>query len=307
MKHFIDISDISATEMEDLLELSFEIKKKRKGGVEYKPLTGKVLAMIFTKSSTRTRASFEAGMYQLGGYPMVMNEADLQIGRGESIPDTARVLSRYADGIMIRTYKQKDVEELAQYGSIPVINGLTDDVHPCQILADLMTIKECKGKLKGIKLAYIGDGNNVANTLLQACPKMGVDISVATPVKYACRKKYADQAFEAAAVTGSTVEISNDPAKAANGADVVYTDTWVSMGAEKDGKDERISHFAGYAVDSGLMSKAKPDAIFLHCLPAYRGMEVTDEVIEGPASVVFEEAENRLHSQKAILVRLLGQ
>ena len=305
MKHFIDISDVSAAEIDELLALSFELKKKRKEKIEYKPLEGRVLAMIFTKASTRTRASFEAGMYQLGGYPMILNADDLQIERGEPIKDTARVLSRYADGIMIRTYAHKDVEGLAKYGSIPVINGLTDDVHPCQILADLMTIKEYKGRLKGIKLAYIGDGNNVANTLLQACPKMGLDIAVATPEKYACTKKYTDQAFMEAAATGSAVKILNDPAEAIKDADVVYTDTWVSMGAEA-GRDERLSHFHGYEVGAELMAMANPNAIFLHCLPAYRGMEVTDEVIEGPASLVFEEAENRLHSQKAILVKLLG-
>ena len=305
MKHFIDLNEVSAAEISELLELAFELKKKRKNGVDYKPLTGKVLAMIFTKSSTRTRASFEAGMYQLGGYPMVMNAADLQIGRGEPVRDTARVLSRYADAIMIRTYAHEDVEGLARYGSIPVINGLTDDVHPCQILADLMTIIEYKERLKGIKLAYIGDGNNVANTLLQACPKMGMDIAIATPVKYECKKKYTDQAYAAAASTGASVSVGNDPVKAINGADVVYTDTWVSMGNEAD-SDERVSHFRGYEVDAKLMAHAKPDAIFLHCLPAYRGMEVSDEVIESPASVVFDEAENRLHSQKAILVKLLG-
>ena len=305
MKHFIDLCEVSADEISELLELASELKKKQRNKIEYKPLAGKVLAMIFTKSSTRTRASFEAGMYQLGGYPMVMNAADLQLGRGESIGDTARVLSRYADGIMIRTYAHKDVEDLALYGSIPVINGLTDDVHPCQILADLMTVKEYKGRLKGIKLAYIGDGNNVANTLLQACPKMGVDIAVATPAGYACRKKYTDQAAAAAAVTGASVNIYTDPVKAVNGADVVYTDTWISMGSESD-KNERIPNFKGFEVNAELMAKADPDAIFLHCLPAYRDMEVSDEVIDGPASVVFEEAENRLHAQKAILVKLLG-
>ena len=306
MKHFIDINEVSADEIMELLDLASALKKKSKDGVAYQPLAGKVLAMIFTKSSTRTRASFEAGMYQLGGHPMVMSAADLQMGRGEPICDTARVLSRYADGIMIRTYAHEDVEGLARYGTIPVINGLTDDVHPCQILADLMTIIEYKGRLKGIKLAYIGDGNNVANTLLQACPKMGVDIAVATPAKYACRQKYVDQAYGAAALTGASVSISNDPAEAIESADVVYTDTWVSMGDEKD-RDERISHFKGYEVDAGLMAKAKPGAIFLHCLPAYRGLEVSEEVIEGPASVVFDEAENRLHTQKAVLVKLMSK
>jgi len=306
MNHFIDISDVTAAEIMDLLTLACDLKKKRAEGVEFKPLAGKVLAMIFSKSSTRTRASFEAGMYRLGGYPMVLNASDIQLDRGEPIRDTARVLSRYADGIMIRTYKQSDVEELARYGSIPVINGLTDDTHPCQIMADLQTVLECKGALKGLKLAYIGDGNNVANTLLQACPKMGMHIAVATPPAYACRKEYTDQAFAAASGTGASVSIGADPREAARGADVVYSDTWVSMGMEND-KDERVRDFSGYEVNAELMSLAKPDAIYLHCLPAYRGMEVSDEVIEGPASRVFDEAENRLHSQNAILVKLLGR
>ncbi|MCL2059536.1 MAG: ornithine carbamoyltransferase [Oscillospiraceae bacterium] len=305
MKHFIDISDVSAGEILELIELAFELKEKQRAGIGYTPLSGKVLAMIFSKSSTRTRASFEAGMYQLGGYPMVLNAADLQIGRGEPICDTARVLSRYADGIMIRTYDHEDVLGLARFGTIPVINGLSDDSHPCQVLADLMTVKEYKGRLKGVKLAYVGDGNNVANTLLQACPKVGVDIAVATPARYACDEKYVSQARAEAASTGASVTICTDPAKAVAGADVVYTDTWVSMGMEADG-DERVPHFKGYEVDAALMSLAQKDAIFLHCLPAYRGMEVSDEVIEGPASVVFEEAENRLHSQKAVMAKLMG-
>jgi len=305
MKHFIDLSEVNATEIDDLISLAIELKKMRAEGAEYKPLTGKILAMIFTKSSTRTRASFEAGMCQLGGYPMILSAADLQIGRGEPVRDTARVLSRYVDGIMIRTFAQKDVEELAQYGTVPVINGLTDDTHPCQVVADLMTVYECKGRLKGVKLAYIGDGNNVANTLLQACPKMGVDLSIATPAGYACAKAYVDQALDAARSTGASVEILTDPAAAVRGADAVYTDTWVSMGQEAD-KGERMRAFKGFEVNAELMSLAQPDAIFLHCLPAYRGMEVSDEVIEGPASRVFDEAENRLHLQKAVLVRLLG-
>ena len=303
MKHFIDFSEVSAEETDDLISLAIELKKTR--APEYKPLAGKILAMIFTKSSTRTRASFEAGMVRLGGYPMVLSAADLQLGRGEPARDTARVLSRYVDGIMIRTYRQSDVEEYASYGSVPVVNALTDDTHPCQILADLMTIKECKGGLKSVKLAYIGDGNNVANTLLQACPKMGVDISVATPAKYACRDEYVRQAKKAAGLSGSAVEILTAPACAVSGADVVYTDTWVSMGDEAD-KEERINNFQGYEVNAELMSKAKPDAIFLHCLPAYRGFEVSDEVMEGPASRVFDEAENRLYTQMAVLIRLMA-
>lgn len=304
MKHFIDLSDVTPEELEYLIEQSVEMKLKQDEIDAAKPLAGKVLAMIFSKSSTRTRASFEAGMYQLGGYPMVLNAGDVQLGRGEPFRDTARVLSRYVDAIMIRTYAQADVEELALYGSIPVINGLTDDTHPCQILADLMTIQECKGGLKGVKLAYIGDGNNVANTLLQACPKVGMDIAVATPPGFACRQAYVDQALSAALASGSAVEITCDPMKAVKGADVVYTDTWVSMGMESD-KSDRIKHFRGFEVNAELMAAAGPDAIFLHCLPAYRGFEVSDEVIEGPSSRVFDEAENRLHCQKAVLMNLL--
>ena len=306
MKHFIDLENVGAGELEELLELAADLKSKQRAGVAYKPLEGKILAMIFTKASTRTRASFEAGMCQLGGYPMVLSGADLQLGRGEPLSDTARVLSRYVDAIMIRTFKQSDIEALAQYGSVPVINGLSDDTHPCQILADLMTLKECRGGLKGAKLAYVGDGNNVANTLLQACPKLGVDISVATPPAYACAAKYVGQAYAAAGVTGARVDIGTDPARAVGGADAVYTDTWVSMGMEAD-KEGRVGHFKGFEVDAALMSKAKPGAIFLHCLPAYRGFEVSDEVIESSASRVFDEAENRLHTQKAVLVKLLGR
>ena len=305
MKHFIDISDVSAADIEELIALAFELKKKQKAGEAHKYLEGKILAMIFTKASTRTRASFEAGIYQLGGYPMVLSGADLQLGRGEPICDTARVLSRYVDGIMIRTFKQSDVEGLAQYGSVPVINGLTDDTHPCQILADLMTIAECKGGLKGIRLAYVGDGYNIANTLLQACPKAGVNIAVATPAEYACRQEYVDQARAAAAASGSSVMITNDPAAAVRGADAVYTDTWVSMGMEAE-NDDRIKRFKGFEVTAELMAMADADAIFLHCLPAYRGLEVSEDVIEGPASRVFDEAENRLHAQKAVLVKLMG-
>ncbi|MDR3120851.1 MAG: ornithine carbamoyltransferase [Clostridiales bacterium] len=288
-----------------MIELAQKLKKEKKAGVAHPLLAGKTLGMIFTKSSTRTRVSFEAGMYQLGGYPLALNASDLQLGRGEPICDTARVLSRYIDAIMIRTFAQADVEGLARYGSVPVINGLTDDTHPCQILADLMTVRECKGGLKGLKLAYVGDGNNVANTLLQGCPKVGMDIAVATPAAFACPQKYVDQAREAALASGSRVTITTDPAEAVIGADVVYTDTWVSMGQEAE-KAERAKQFSGYQVDAALFGKAKADAIFMHCLPAYRGYEVTEDVIEGPASRVFDETENRLHAQKAVLVTLMG-
>jgi ornithine carbamoyltransferase len=244
-------------------------------------------------------------MYQLGGYSMFLSANDIQLGRGETVSDTAKTLSRYIDGIMIRTYKQSDVEELAAFGTIPIINGLTDSQHPCQILADLQTVKEYKGSLKGLKLAYTGDGNNVANSLLIGCAKVGMDISVATPEGYECDMKSVEIAKKAALESGAKINIGYDPYEAVNNADVVYTDTWVSMGMESE-KEKRVETFMPYQVNKELMSKAKPDAIFMHCLPAYRGYEVTAEVIDGPQSVVFDEAENRLHAQKAVLVKLMG-
>lgn len=306
MKHFLCLSDWTSKEITELLDMADRLKYENKNRIAHDHLLkGKTLGMIFSKSSTRTRVSFEVGMYQLGGYALFLSSSDIQTGRGESIHDTARTLSRYVDGIMIRTYKQKDVEDLASYGSIPVINGLTDELHPCQILADLMTIREKKGKLKGLKLCYVGDGNNVAHSLMIGCAKTGMDISIATPEEYSCMKKYADIALETAKSTGSKVEILTDPKEAVRNADVVYTDTWVSMGMENE-KEKRIKKFAPYQVNKALFSLAKPDAIFMHCLPAYRGYEVTEEIIDGPNSVVFDEAENRLHAQKAVLAKLLA-
>ncbi len=302
MKHFIDFhEDVGIDELNYLLDIASDMKAKTKAGIEHHYLNGKTLAMIFTKSSTRTRVSFEVGMYQLGGHSLFLSNNDIQIGRGETIHDTAKVLSGMVDGIMIRTFKHSDVTDLAKYGTIPVINGLTDDQHPTQMLADLLTIKEHKGTLKGLKLAYVGDGNNVANSLLQACSKAGMDIAIGSPKDYTCPGKYVKQAQEDAAVTGSKILMTDDPFEAASDADVIYTDTWTSMGQE-DEKAKRVQIFRNYQVNTKLMGVAHKDAIFLHCLPAYRGYEVTEDVIDGPASVVFDEAENRLHAHKAILV-----
>ncbi|MGI6668398.1 MAG: ornithine carbamoyltransferase [Acetivibrionales bacterium] len=305
MKHFIDLNDVTPEEIEDLFTLAAKLKKELKAGIEHHLLKGKVLGMIFTKSSTRTRVSFETGIYQLGGYAIYLNSNDIQLGRGETIHDTAKTLSRYIDGIMIRTFKHSDVADLARYGDVPVINGLTDLMHPCQVLADLFTVYEIKGKLKGLKLAYTGDGNNVANSLLQGCAKTGVDIYVATPENYGCDGTIIEQAKSAAKKTGSKVVITTDPEEAVKDADVVYTDTWVSMGQEGE-KEVRLKTFLPYQVNEKLFSLAKEDAMFLHCLPAYRDMEVTEGVIDGPNSYVFDEAENRLHVQKAIMVTLMG-
>ncbi|MEA4890863.1 MAG: ornithine carbamoyltransferase [Clostridiaceae bacterium] len=305
MKHFIDIKDISAEEWEDLLDLADTLKAEQKAGIAHPLLAGKTLGMIFAKSSTRTRVSFEVGMYQLGGQALFLSTQDIQLGRGETISDTAKVMSRFLDGIMIRTFAHQDVLDLAQYGSIPIINGLTDLMHPCQALADLMTIREHQGCLKGKKLAYVGDGNNVANSLLQACSKSGMHIAVASPAGYTCDAACIADARAEAARQGTEVLLTDDPSAAVAGADAIYTDTWVSMGQEAE-KARRLPVFKPYQVNDALMALAKPGAVFLHCLPAYRGLEVTESVIDGPASVVFDEAENRLHAQKAVLVRLLA-
>lgn len=306
MKHYIDFhEDISISELDELLFLAEDMKKKTKAGVPHPYLKGKSLGMIFSKSSTRTRVSFEVGMYQLGGQSLFLSSNDIQLGRGETVYDTAQVLSRMLDGIMIRTFSHKDVVDLAAYGTIPVINGLTDDQHPTQALADLLTIKEHKGSLKGLKLCYVGDGNNVANSLLQACAKAGMDISVASPDGYTCPDFYVNQARKDAAVTGSKVLMTSDPYLAVKDADVVYTDTWTSMGQESE-KAERVKLFKDYQVNKELMAAAAKDAMFLHCLPAYRGYEVTADIIDSPCSAVFDEAENRLHAHKAILLHCMG-
>lgn len=304
MKDFISLHDCTREQVEDLLKLAVKLKAELKSGTPHPILKGKTLGMIFTKSSTRTRVSFEVGMTQLGGYPLFLSSADIQLGRGESIYDTANVLSRYLDGIMIRTYAHSDVLDLAKYASIPIINGLTDLLHPCQVLADLQTAYEHKGRLEGLKLAYLGDGNNMAHSLLYGCAKVGMDIAVATPDGYKCSAEVVDNAKADAKKSGSKVVVTNDPEAAIADADIVYTDTWVSMGQEAE-KEERRRIFTPYQVDAKLFLGAKSDAIFMHCLPAYRGFEVTEDVIDGPQSVIFDEAENRLHAQKAVMATFM--
>lgn len=305
MKHFISIHDITTEEFHALLDLAIRLKKETKAGIAHPILKGKSLGMIFTKSSTRTRISFEVGMYQLGGHPLYLNANDMQLGRGESIYDTANVMSRFVDGIMIRTFAHQDVLDLAKYGTVPVINALTDYLHPCQAMADLMTVYEHKGKLEGLKLAYVGDGNNVAHSLLYACAKAGMHMSMATPKGYACAEEVVENAKADAKETGSRILITNDPEEAVAGADVVCTDTWTSMGQEAE-KAERVKIFKDYQVNAALFAKSKEDSVFIHCLPAYRGYEVTEDVIDGPRSIIFDEAENRLHAQKAILATLMA-
>lgn len=306
MKHLISLYDCTTDEIEKILKLAIKLKADNRAGITHHILKGKSLGMIFAKSSTRTRVSFEVGMYQLGGQALYLNNNDIQMGRGESIYDTANVLSRFLDGIMIRTFDHQDVLDLAKYGSISIINGLTDLLHPCQILADLQTVYEHKGKLNGLKVCYVGDGNNISNSLLYGCTKMSMDISVATPVGYECDVLVTERAKETAKQTGSCVVITNDPSEAMQDADVVITDTWVSMGQESE-KQERIKIFKDYTVTEQLFSKAKDDAIFMHCLPAYRGYEVVPEIIDGPHSVIFDEAENRLHAQKAVMAFTMGE
>ena len=305
MKHLLSIHDLSVDEVKKILDTAYDLKAKLKAGIEHKILSGKSMGMIFSKSSTRTRVSFETGMYQLGGHALFLSSNDIQLGRGESIYDTANVLSRYLDGIMIRTFKQSDVEDLAKYGSISIINGLTDLLHPCQALTDVFTAFEHKGRLEGLKLAYIGDGNNMAHSLMYAGAKVGMNVSVASPKGYECNAEIIENAKADAKLTGAVIDVSNDPERAIADADVVYTDTWVSMGQEEE-KAKRIKDFEGYTVDKKLFSLANPAALFMHCLPAYRGFEVTEDVIDGPNSVIFDEAENRLHVQKAVMALTMG-
>ena len=302
-QHLLRLSDYTPDEILQVLSLALKLKKQKKEGLMPPILSGKILAMIFTKSSTRTRVSFEAGIYQLGGTGQFLSSNDIQLGRGEPISDTAKVLSRMVDGIMIRTFAQSDVDDLAKYGSIPVINGLTDLLHPCQVLADLMTYYEHKGSFDG-KLAYIGDGNNVANSLLVGCAKLGLNITVACPNGFEPDSGVLTFAKAAAKQSGAAIVITNDPKEAAVGADAVYTDVWASMGQESDAA-EKYQHFTRYQVNDDLLSVCKDDVIFLHCLPAHRGEEVTESVIDGPHSVVFDEAENRLHAQKAVMALLM--
>ena len=300
MKHLLKLLDCSSEEIISILDLADQLKYERKNGIPHPHLAGKSIGLIFEKSSTRTRVSFETGIYQLGGQPIFLSSRDLQIGRGEPVQDTARVLSRYLDGIMIRTFAQQEVEDLAKYGSIPIINGLTDFCHPCQVLADLMTIREHYAALEGLKLTYIGDGNNMTNSLIVGCLKTGMKIAVACPEGYR-----PDPAVLAFAEGNPNFLLTDDPMEAAANADVVYTDTWASMGQEAE-KEARIRTFQGYQVNDKLMEAAKPGAMVQHCLPAYRGQEITEEVFEAHADELFEEAENRLHAQKAVMVKLMA-
>jgi len=300
-RDFLALSQFTKAELDAIFALTKELKQKQKSGVEHHLLKGKTLAMIFEKSSTRTRISFEVGMYQLGGHPLFISSKDSQMGRGEPIKDTARVMSRYCDGVMIRTFAQETVEEFAKYASIPVINGLTDLHHPCQIMADLFTVIEHKGSYQGLKFAWIGDGNNMANTWIEAAAIFGFDLTLACPEGY---DPDATVMAWAKANGTSKIEVVRDPKQAALEADVVNTDVWASMGQEEEQKI-REKAFAGYQVDNDLMAVAKEDAIVLHCLPAHRGEEISDEVIEGWHSVVWDEAENRLHVQKAIMATLM--
>ena len=300
MKHLLKMMDLSTEEIIEILNLADQLKYELKHGIPHDHLKGKTFGMIFRKASTRTRVSFETGMYQLGGNPLYLSASDMQIGRGEPIQDTARVLSRYIDGIMIRTFDQAEVENLAEYGNIPIINGLTDLSHPCQVLADLMTIREYKGKLDGLKMCYIGDGNNMANSLIVGGLKTGMSVSVACPENYhpaattlAFAKKY------------DCFELTDDPIKAAKDADVIFTDVWASMGQEGEA-EIRKKAFKGFQINDEVMAVAKPDAMVQHCLPAHREEEITAKVFEEHANEIFDEAENRLHAQKAVMVLLMG-
>ena len=299
MKHLLKLGDLSTEQIIEILDLADTLKAEKKAGIEHHHLKGKTLGMIFTKASTRTRVSFEVGMYQLGGNALFLSGNDLQIGRGEPIEDTARVLSRFLDGIMIRTFKQDDVEKLAEYGSIPIINGLTDYCHPCQVLADLQTIREFKGKLAGLKLAFIGDGNNMANSLIVGCIKVGMSVSIACPNGYEPDADIVKWGYQQGKLT-----ITNNPLEAAESADVVYTDVWASMGQEGEAQIRRKA-FEGFQVNDALMAKTNDGAMVLHCLPAHREEEITAKVLEAHANEIFEEAENRMHAQKAVLVTLL--
>ena len=300
MQHLLKLLDLSGQEIMEILNLADQLKYETKHGIEHHRLKGKCLGMIFEKSSTRTRVSFEVGINQLGGYAVVLSSDGSQIGRGEPVQDTARVLSRYVDGIMIRTFGQDEVEALAEHGSVPVINGLTDFCHPCQVLADLMTVREFKGALEGLKLCFIGDGNNMMNSLIAGGLKVGMAVSVACPEGYRPPKEILDFA-----AGYGCFELTDDPLLAARDADVVVTDVWTSMGQEEE-RQKREAAFKGYCVDKRLMAVAKPDAMVQHCLPAHRGEEISAEVFEAHAQYIFEEAENRLHAQKAVLVKTMG-
>lgn len=296
MKHLLKLQDLSEQEIYQILNTADQLKYELKHGIAHPKLKGKTLAMIFSKSSTRTRVSFETGMFQLGGQALFLSSRDIQLGRGEPIEDTARVLSRYVDGIMIRTFRQSDVEDLARYGTIPVINGLTDYCHPCQVLADLMTIREHKGSLKNLKMTFVGDGNNMANSLIVGAVKVGMKITVCCPEGY-----HPDAQIVEYGKQSGLLEITSDPVSGAKDADVVYTDVWASMGQEEEA-EIRKQAFKGFCVDDAVMQAAKKDAMVLHCLPAHRGEEITADVLETHAQEIFDQAENRLHAQKAVMV-----
>ena len=305
-RHLLTLQDWSEDDIYQCLSLALKLKAMQKSGQKQTCLDGKTLAMIFAKSSTRTRVSFEVGAGQLGGRALFLSTADIQLGRGEPISDTAQVLSRMVDGIMIRTFRQSDLEALAKYGSIPIINGLTDEFHPCQVLADLLTIYEKKGTLKGLKLAFVGDGNNMAHSLMIGCSKLGIDVAVASPDGYKPNPVYTAWAVANAQAHASKVTVCTDPLEACKDADVLYTDVWASMGQEGEAADRRRVFEGKYQINADCVAVAHPDCIFLHCLPAHRGEEVTSEVIDGPHSVIFDEAENRLHAQKAVMSLLMG-
>ena len=305
-KDLFKMDDLSKEEILDILNLADQLKYEQKHDIEHHHLKGKSLGMIFEKASTRTRVSFEVGMYQLGGNALFLSDKDLQIGRGEPIEDTARVLSRFLQGIMIRTFSQKEVETLAKYSSIPIINGLTDEEHPCQVLADLMTIREKKNILEGLNVAFIGDGNNMANSLIIGCLKVGMNFSIASPEKYTISEKYLSRAKEIAEAEKVHLTVTNSPIKAVKNADVVITDVWTSMGHEEEVQD-RIKSFQGFQLNSELLKNANNDVMILHCLPCHRNEEIAPDVFEKYADEIFDESENRLHAQKAVLVKLIKQ
>jgi len=305
VKHLLSIADLSAEEIWQVLNLARELKEEWQKGGNKPILKGKTLGMIFQKPSLRTRVSFEMGMIHLGGQALYLSPAEIKLGARESVPDVARVLSRYVDGIMARVFAHSDVQELAAYSRVPVINGLSDYNHPCQALSDLFTIWEKRGKLENVKLAYVGDGNNVATSLLFAAAKVGMDMALASPKGYELSDDVVKLGQGFAAQSGSKIELGRDPAAAVRGADVIYTDVWVSMGQE-EGTERRLKDFVPYQVNAALVAQAQPDVIVMHCLPAHRGQEITDEVADGPHSVLFDQAENRMHAQKAILALLMG-
>ncbi|KRE97929.1 ornithine carbamoyltransferase [Paenibacillus sp. Soil766] len=299
-KDFLALIDYTAEELEYLIQYAIELKRKQKVGEPHAVLAGKTLGMIFEKSSTRTRVSFEVGMYQLGGQALFLSKNDLQLGRGETVWDTAQTLSRYLDGIMIRTYEHRKVIDLARGATVPVINGLTDHAHPCQVMADYQTVLEKKGRLKGIKVAYIGDGNNMVHSLMMGASKLGMDFAVASPEGYESDKEVIRQSKENAAQSGGSLLVTNDPREAIENADIIYTDVWASMGQEAEQQEREIA-FKNFQVNEALVKYAKQDYLFMHCLPAHRGEEVSEGVIDGAHSIIFDQAENRLHAQKAIM------